>query len=337
MVMALLVFKTRLKDLYEKHYKIIRSILKILISAGLFAAVFYCLPFHPEWDEYEVPFVIMIALICGFIPDLAIMSLVMLFVTYQIAAVSAVAAFGFFALIAIYFLLFGRYAKKQSYLVLLIPVLGIWNLSYVVPIVAALFLSPAMIPACVVGVLVQYVLKGIREYEILSQNAVDTGNTMESFQYMVDYVVRNREMIIFMVTFALVYLIVYAIRKGRFNYASHVGIFVGLVTCMAGVIAGDVLWSIPADMTELFIGLAITAVIAYAIQFFRMSLDYTGVRKMQFQDDEYYYYVKAVPKLKVAVVDKTVTRIEEDRTEEKIDLKEEIEKVLEEDMNPDSK
>ena len=68
-----------------------------------------------------------------------------------------------------------------------------------------------------------------------------------------------------------------------------------------------------------------------------MSLDYTGVRKMQFQDDEYYYYVKAVPKLKVAVVDKTVTRIEEDRTEEKIDLKEEIEKVLEEDLNPDSK
>ncbi len=50
--MALLVFKTRLKDLYEKHYKIIRSILKILISAGLFATVFYCLPFHPEWDEY---------------------------------------------------------------------------------------------------------------------------------------------------------------------------------------------------------------------------------------------------------------------------------------------
>lgn len=337
MVMALLVFKTRLKDLYEKHYKMIRSILKIIISAVLFAAVFYSLPFRPEWNEYEVPFVIMIALICGFIPDLAIMCLVALFVIYEVAAVSVVAAFGFFALLAIYFLLFGRYTKKQSYIVLLIPGLGIWNLSYVVPIVAALFLSPAMIPACVVGVLVQYVLMGIREYEILSQNAVDTGNTMESFQYMVDYVMGNREMIILIVTFSLVYLIVYAIRKGRFNYSSHVGIFVGLVTCMAGVISGDVLWSSPANMSDLFIGLAITAVIAYVIQFFRMSLDYTGVRKMQFQDDEYYYYVKAVPKLKVAVVDKTVTRIEEDRTEEKIDLKEEIEKVLEEDLNPDSK
>ena len=72
------------------------------------------------------------------------------------------------------------------------------------------------------------------------------------------------------------------------------------------------------------------------VQFFRMSLDYTGVRKLQFEDDEYFYYVKAVPKLKVAVVDKTVTKID-DRDEAVIDLKNEIEKVLGEDINPDKK
>ena len=47
--------------------------------------------------------------------------------------------------------------------------------------------------------------------------------------------------------------------------------------------------------------------------------------------------VKAVPKMKVAPGDKTVTRIEEDRDEGMIDLKEEIEKVLEEDLNSDHK
>ena len=65
-------------------------------------------------------------------------------------------------------------------------------------------------------------------------------------------------------------------------------------------------------------------------------LDYTGVRKLQFEDDEYFYYVKAVPKLKVAVVDKTVTKID-DQDEAVIDLKNEIEKVLGEDINPDKK
>ena len=52
MMMALLVMKTRLKDIYERHYKVIRSILKILVSAGLFTVVFYNLPFRPELREY---------------------------------------------------------------------------------------------------------------------------------------------------------------------------------------------------------------------------------------------------------------------------------------------
>ena len=51
---------------------------------------------------------------------------------------------------------------------------------------------------------------------------------------------------------------------------------------------------------------------------------------MQFEDDEYYYYVTAIPKYKVAVVDKTVTRIVPDDTGETLDLKEELEKTLEE-------
>ena len=63
-----------------------------------------------------------------------------------------------------------------------------------------------------------------------------------------------------------------------------------------------------------------------------MSLDYKGTRKLQFEDDEYYYYVTAIPKLKVAVVDKTVTRIVGEE-EENIDLKAELEKAAEEDEN----
>lgn len=330
MMMTMLVFKTRLKEIYERHYKVIRSILRILVSAGLFTVVFYQLPFQQRLEEYTVPLVIMLSLICGFLPDVVVMCLTAILVLVEISAISAVAAFGFFAVLAIYFLLFGRYTKTQSYLVILIPVLSVWHLSYVVPVIAALFLSPAMIPACVVGLFVQYLIQGVQEYYLISQSAVDTGNTMEVLQYIVNYVLGNREMLIYMGTFTIVYLLVYVIRKGRFNHASQIGIFVGIIACMGGVISGEVLWAVKSDASNLLIGLAITSVIAYIVQFFRMSVDYTGTRKLQFEDDEYLYYVKAVPKLKVTGVEKTVTKIEKD--ESRIDLKEEIEKVLEEDM-----
>lgn len=334
MMMGLLVFKTRCKELFEKHYKVLRALLKILVSATIFGTVLYQIPFDDRLSQYGVPIVLLLSLFCGFIPDSVIMCLVAAMVLLEASAVSVFCAFVLFAILAIYFLLFGRYTKVQSYLVILIPVLWVWNMAYAVPLIAALFLSPAMIPACVVGVGVRYFLVGLKEYYLLSQNTVDTGNTMKGLQYIIDYVLQNKEMFVYMVTFAVVYFLVYLIRKGRYNHASHIGIFVGIVTCMAGVLAGDIFWEIPVDTKQLIIGLTGTAVAAYIVQFFRMSLDYTGVRNLQFEDEGYFYYVKAVPKLKVAVGDKTVTKID-DSEEVVIDLKDEIEKVLEEDINQD--
>ena len=39
------------------------------------------------------------------------------------------------------------------------------------------------------------------------------------------------------------------------------------------------------------------------------SLDYSRTEYVQFEDDEYYYYVKAVPKISIAVPQKKVKKI----------------------------
>ena len=46
--------------------------------------------------------------------------------------------------------------------------------------------------------------------------------------------------------------------------------------------------------------------IAFVIQFLFMDLDYDRTERVQFEDDDYYYYVKAVPKKMVAVREVTV-------------------------------
>ena len=42
-------------------------------------------------------------------------------------------------------------------------------------------------------------------------------------------------------------------------------------------------------------------------------MDYSRTEKVQFEDDEYYYYVKAVPKMTVAAQTKTVKKINTQR------------------------
>ena len=55
------------------------------------------------------------------------------------------------------------------------------------------------------------------------------------------------------------------------------------------------------------------------LEIFFFSVDYSRSENLQFEDDEYYYYVKAVPKLSVARPEKTVKRINERQETEIID------------------
>ena len=50
----------------------------------------------------------------------------------------------------------------------------------------------------------------------------------------------------------------------------------------------------------------ISLLIAFILQFLFMNLDYARTERVQFEDDDYYYYVKAVPKKMVAVREVTV-------------------------------
>ena len=52
------------------------------------------------------------------------------------------------------------------------------------------------------------------------------------------------------------------------------------------------------------------------LQLLFFSVDYSRTENIQFEDDEYYYYVKAVPKVGVAVPEKKVKRITENQSQE---------------------
>ena len=45
------------------------------------------------------------------------------------------------------------------------------------------------------------------------------------------------------------------------------------------------------------LGSVLAILVAIVVQFFKTVVDYSSVENTQFEDDEYYYYVKAVPKV----------------------------------------
>ena len=68
------------------------------------------------------------------------------------------------------------------------------------------------------------------------------------------------------------------------------------------------LLGISGKTVSVLIGNVISLLIAFVIQFLFFNLDYSRTERLQFEDDEYYYYVKAVPKAVVSGANKQVKR-----------------------------
>ena len=80
------------------------------------------------------------------------------------------------------------------------------------------------------------------------------------------------------------------------------------------LLIGDLIYDTNISVAGILIGALLAVVFGKIIEFFRFCVDYSRTEKVQFEDDEYYYYVKAVPKMSVAMSTKTVKKINTQRT-----------------------
>jgi hypothetical protein len=107
------------------------------------------------------------------------------------------------------------------------------------------------------------------------------------------------------------------VRYQKVRYAWIAAVLFGSVAEVVIMLAGFLVTSVPSKVPALLIGSAITLLFGFLLIFFFRNLDYTRVEHVQFEDDEYYYYVTAVPKIRLAAEDKKVVKITEDKPSRK--------------------
>lgn len=334
MMMTLLLLKSRIQSFYEKHYRIVRGIIKLLAVFASLLLIVHPMDYSGWLGSYWV--LIPVAVLCSVTPDLV--SAIVLFMAIGLESLAAVPVMGilFFLVLIIYFLLFGRMGVGQPYMMLVIPILSLIHMESVVPVLAALFVSPVVIPSMLMGIVIQFTMKGITEYVNTSAGVTSVSSPDEALlplRYMIDYLAHNRVITVMFLAFGITFLCIYFIRRTSIRHASQIAILVGTLLYLAAELWGGIMMNLDIDPLWSILQALAAMAVAYIAQFFRLTLDYHGTRKLQFEDDEYYYYVTAIPKYKVAVVDKTVTRIVPDEAAEPVDIKEELEKTLEEEKD----
>ena len=82
------------------------------------------------------------------------------------------------------------------------------------------------------------------------------------------------------------------------EYAWHIAVFGGGIAYMIIMAAGGIFLEATIPVVPLVAGTMVSVFVGEILEFFFFHVDYKRTERLQFEDDEYYYYVKAVPKIK---------------------------------------
>ena len=303
---TLLEFREKMKIFLGKYDIYIIPVMKFLLALTAFLMINGNVGFMERAKNPAISLIL--ALMCSFLP----VNLIAVFGGILILAHAYALSLEFFGIafvvILLMVLLFFRTATQYGYLLILTPLAFVLKVPYIVPLAVGLMGTPAAAVPVAFGTIVYYLL------HYMKLNTAMLGDTesesmKEKITYLIDNVVRNREMMLMAAAFALTILIVYVVRRMSIDYAWSIAIGTGAVVDLVILLLGGMVMNVSLKILPILLGSIVSAGLALLLQLTVFSMDYSRTEYVQFEDDEYYYYVKAVPKLPIAVPEKRVKKI----------------------------
>lgn len=315
---ALLELRENLKKIYSRNEAFITPVIKFLLSFIVLSIINGKMGYMTKLDNMAI--VLIVSLLCSFLPTGFIVLFAMMFSLLHMYALSLeTAAVGLVVFLLLY-LLFLRFTAKEAMVVVLTPVLCMLKLPYVMPVAMGLIGTPTSCVSVSCGVVVYYLLQTVIT-NAPTINSMGAEEATAKLRLLIDGILGSKAMLVTIVAFTITVIVVYLIRRMSVDHSWTIAMIAGVMIEVLILLVGDLMYDTNLSIFSALLGAVVTVLVCKAIEFFRFCLDYSRTEKVQFEDDEYYYYVKAVPKAIVAGTDKKVTRFsgkeEQDRMTKK--------------------
>ena len=307
---ALLELRENLKKIYSRNEAFILPVIKFLLSFIVLSIKNGKMGYMTKLDNMAI--VLIISLLCSFLPTGFMAFFAMMFAVLHMYALSIeTAAVGLVVFLLLY-LLFLRFTAKEALVVVLTPVLCMLKLPYVMPVAMGLIGTPASCVSVGCGVVVYYLLQTVIT-NAPTINSMGAEEATAKLRLLIDGMLGNKAMLVMIAAFAITVIVVYLIRRMSVDHSWTIAMVAGVMIEVMILLVGDLMYDTNLSIVSALLGAVVTLIACKIIEFFRFCLDYSRTEKVQFEDDEYYYYVKAVPKMTVAAPTNTVKKINTQR------------------------
>ena len=290
----LIKVKNTIRDFLRKYEEIIFPILKFIWCYLVFHSVHTMFNYMELFDRKLV--ILLLAVMSAMLPDGFLVFLSGVVIGCNCYSVNLEVGLSFTLLFLLMYCLYIRFFPKYSYVLFMIPLCYMINMPFLAPLLVVVFAGIGGALPAAFGVVLYYFSVYTRDIAGMLSNAEDE-ETVEVLQYYIDHILKNKEILLLMLVFMLTIVIASVIHKLSFPFSWYAALFAGGLVCILSyLILGNSL-GVQKDMSSCIAGTLMGFLIAAVVQTAKGVLDFPHTERVQFEDDEYYYYVKAVPKL----------------------------------------
>lgn len=303
---SILVAKQYIKNFYGKYEVYLLPLFKFMLTLICLLMINSKLGYMDKINDVTI--VLILALMCSFMPKNFIIVISAVFILLHFYALSLECAIIAAALFLLMFLVYFRFSPKDTLVILLTPICFWLNIPYIVPIVMGLIGTPASAVSVTCGVTTYYLIAYVRSIAT-TLAGMGVEEISVKLRYIIDGMLDNKPMVVTVAAFAVTVILVYIIRRLSLDFSWKIAIVAGAVANVMILLIGDLMLDTQVSIGGVIVGTIVSALLAFVIEFFKFNVDYSRTEKVQFEDDEYYYYVKAVPKVTLATPERTVKKI----------------------------
>ena len=303
---TILEIKELAKRIYMKYEALILPVIKFIIALLIFLLIRSKFGYNEKVSA--LPICLILALLCSVLPagvTILFSAVVILIDFYTLSLEVFIATAAIFLIIALIYL---RFSPQTGYMVVLTPLFFVLHIPYIMPAAGALLFSPSSAISVLCGTFLFYYLRGV-EGNAAALVAAEDVTPVAKVTTIVNQITGNREMLLVMLVFLLMVLVMHVIRRLVIKHSWTIAIAAGFMVEFIVLFGGFLMLGVGDKAVFIIIGNLVSVAVAFLLKFLFFHVDYKRTERVQFEDDDYYYYVKAVPKIKMPVQEKQVKRI----------------------------
>lgn len=299
-------FNEKLKEIYGKYDVFIDPLAKFLLAFITLTSINGSTGYMKSLNNGLIIFVL--GLMCAFLPNGATVLIISLLMVAHFFAASMELAVVTLIVFCLMYLFYFRFTANASVWVVLTLLCCMMKMPYVIPVAAGLLSNMFSAIPVIFGVIIYYMLNFGKGYVKEIRGTEEAGDLFDNFKNVVSGIM-DKEIILIALSFALTIVIVYVIRRLSVDYAWIYAVVAGALTNFVMLLVGNAIFSTDIGFVGVLIGLILSIVVGLILYVIFFGVDYSRTERLQFEDDKYYYYVKAVPKYGTPTKDVKVRKI----------------------------